>query len=59
MPRRTGDFTPSVLHRQLEDDEIAGHAKPRPNRLGSVKRPRDAASEFVDDQGFRDLLYTA
>ena len=29
----------SVAHRQ--DGEIAGHAKPRPNRLGSVKRPID------------------
>ena len=28
--------------------------KLRPNRLGSVKR--DAVSEFVDDQGFRDLM---
>ena len=33
----TGDFTPSVLNRQ--GSEIAGHAKTRPNRLGSVKRP--------------------
>ena len=29
---------PLVLHGQLEiDSEIAGRAKPRPNRLGSVK----------------------
>ena len=34
------------------------HAKPQPNRLGSVKRPRDAASEFVDDSLYkgRDLM---
>ena len=31
----TGDFTPSVLHRQ--DIEIACCAMPRPYRLGSVK----------------------
>ena len=30
-----GDFTPSVVHRQ--DNEFAGRAKPRTNRLGSVK----------------------
>ena len=33
---------------------MAGRANPRPNQLGSVKR--DAVSEFVDYQGFRDLM---
>ena len=33
----TGDFNPSVLHRQ--GTEIARRAKP--NRLGSLKRPKE------------------
>ena len=42
------DFTPSILHRQ--GSEIAGHAKPRPNRLGSVKRSKDIQQDLLDEQ---------